>query len=478
MRRRNMLNVLQVVLAIILAGVVAQTRANLVTTYSEDFEGGTDGQSLTNAPFSWTSSYNNYDMAVTSNSAYQKLDLNGMAIAGGGTWLKWIYHTKAVPVAANNMVTVLSFDSYAFLRSVDNMTSYWGEFGIYDASTTAPWGGEVRWASTDAAAVTSDDGWSFDASYVTGNSADQETIYGHLGTNVHLTINIDRVTDKIWGTLTDGATTVTTAQYTITQNAELDTLWTIRFRANADGKQAHGLNIDNILVEYELPPPPPPLPDGTIYYEDFEKDGNPQALTNAIYGFVTQAGDDVLKATVGAFLPSNVLNGNSGWAYDNTTKIMPEATTNHLLYIFSFDFHALTDDDGDANATLYNGVYFKENGQSGMGLYFQGGTNTLDSINFNASGLTGNSADNMNFYGFRETKSTATFYVNRKNNTCWATLTDGITTSNSPVYQMTQNMALDELYYVSYAKNAARGLEIDNILFRYIPPDGMVLFVR
>ena len=461
MRTGNMWKVLQAALVLMLVVAVAPARADWVTTFSEDFEGGTDGQSLTNAPFNWTG---NFDIPVYANGVYQKLDPDGLAIGRGGTWLDWITCTKAIPAASNRAVTVVSFDAYAYLRAVDNVCAHWGYFGIADDGDTS---GFVHWLSSDAAETTDDDGWYFDVDYVTGSSADNEFIAGHLGTNVHLTINIDRVNDKVWGTLTDGATTVTTAQHTIIKNGYLDTLKTVRFIANADGKPAYGLSIDNILVvsDYAYTPTGP----GVIYEEDFEDKENPQAVTNAIFGFVNTEGM-TLQVSDTTHFSSDALNGNSGWGYNTHSKIMPEATSNSLLYLFSFDFYADTDDDGVGYPTLYNSVSFNADGLPGVYIYFQGGgeTGVTDSINFNASGLTGNSADNMNFYGFRETNATAKFYVDRRNDTCWASITDGTITSNSPVYNMTQNKELNTINFRLNSKSAWKGLDIDNLMFEYI----------
>jgi hypothetical protein len=202
------------------------------TLYSENFDSGTPGQSLSAAPFNWTM-YNG-DLRIghaphgwTGNSIVGSLGPAGEQSSG-------FIGFSATP----NKVITLSADVFVSDQFTGNA------LGLIDLPSGVP--GYPGTGSIDI----SDNGTAFwELIYSTGPQ-DFDTWYAPSGRfineAVHLTLSGDETTGGFWCSLTDSVGTVTSPTF-IDPNAVLFNYLQVNSDLRYGG--THGLDADNLLIQ-------------------------------------------------------------------------------------------------------------------------------------------------------------------------------------------------------------------------------------
>jgi len=235
-------------------GVLLTAGLNAQASYFEDFEPGSHNDTVGGGAYGFTN-IGSGSMNVRNG---MQIDPDGSALFGGGAWNQWNRVGIETGVASGpGQVTV--FRTQASAAPVadgaggNGGTSHWGFFGVRDT----PEGGErVQWGVNDANVSQGDNGWYFEHEYLSG-VAGQVHVPGFMGTwdaqsgkqekIVELRIYIDRVNDVVWGSISDGSSTHTTAKVPIIQNESgIGTILTGGLTANTGGQTAEGIDIDNI----------------------------------------------------------------------------------------------------------------------------------------------------------------------------------------------------------------------------------------
>ena len=225
-------------------------------TYTEGFATGNHGDPAENYGFTQVGNGSGNHVR-----AGMQIDPFGLALFGGGAWAKWNMVAIDTGVTADpGEITVYSCDASvcppADGEDGNGATSHWGSWGVRD---TIDWDATVRWRVNDpneAEAIGGTAGWYFDPSLVNPD-ASEEYVPGFMGTwdaqngkqekIVELRVYIDRVNDVVWGSISDGSSTHTTAKVPIIENESgIGTILTGGLTANTGWQTAEGIDIDNI----------------------------------------------------------------------------------------------------------------------------------------------------------------------------------------------------------------------------------------
>ena len=235
----------------------ACTGAGAQTLFLEDFEAGSSGDSITNAPYTWEAwDPGFYDVEVR-DAFTQFVDEDGLALCGAcGTWGEIHQYLRNIGQAIPaDSVTVLSFKAYANTGSVDtNSSSHWSSVGLRSSNGGMAFVDGVTLNVTDL-----DDGthhWNLDWRHVgTGGSTEtwsfpQGRFFEEIVTG---RILFDTEKNVTWASLTDSAGTVTSPEFPILRNANLDEVRLYWIVAGNGGYQPDAADIDDIRVKVISP---------------------------------------------------------------------------------------------------------------------------------------------------------------------------------------------------------------------------------
>jgi hypothetical protein len=223
-------------------------------TYSETFATGNHNDPVGGGAYGFT------QLGDGSNHVRfgMPIDTFGLGLFGGGAWTKWNLVGIDTGVASEpGKITVFACDAsvcpVADGPGGNGSTSHWGYFGVRD---TVAWDSRVQWTVNDANVGQGNNGWYFDPDYLSPGVG-QVHVPGFMGTwdatngkqerIVNLGIWIDGINNEVWGTISDGTSSHTTAKYPITQNGTgIDSIITGSLTANTGAQTSEGIDIDNI----------------------------------------------------------------------------------------------------------------------------------------------------------------------------------------------------------------------------------------
>ena len=226
-------------------------------SYFEDFEPGNQYDPVTNYGFT------QFAGGGSQIRNGMQIDPDGSALFGGGAWNQWNRVGIDTGVASGpGQVTVFRTQASAMPladgQAGNAGTSHWGYFGVRDTVENEA---RVQWGVRDEHVSQGDNGWYFQHEYLSGVAGQlggyNVHVPGFMGTwdaqngkqekIVELKIYIDRVNDVVWGSISDGSSTHTTAKVPIIQNESgIGTILTGSLTANTGAQTSEGIDIDNI----------------------------------------------------------------------------------------------------------------------------------------------------------------------------------------------------------------------------------------
>lgn len=238
------------VLGLVTTVVCSATMTSFGTVYySEDFEGATVGQSITNPPISW-----NDDASGGANKVGLNLhgDFPGKAASGisaQGSADFWNY-TKLVTMPGGGPISLIA-NAWA-----DSATGVNSGFGWYRTPTHSEMPNWFTIADADSITAGDQPGWSFRTGVPGGVVANTNNfVVGYRGQNVWLGIFANRSLDTLYGQISDGTTYFTTPTFALVTQTGWDSFGL--FEDMRTGT-ATGIDIDNVLIDdtsFSVPEP-------------------------------------------------------------------------------------------------------------------------------------------------------------------------------------------------------------------------------
>ncbi len=219
--------------------------------YSENFEGATDGQWVTEGPVNWTSDYGN--VKVTSSTPLTGKAIDGSSISAvGGTMA--VRHGIASPTA-NTAIYTLTYQTVAITEYIGGTYYYPGNSGFqfysHQLDTEGKSGACGGWF------YVSPTQWQFYGTAL-NPGASQYVDFSATDMPVNVSVVIDLQNNKFWGTLSNGTTTVTSNEFAIT-NENVSKLDSVLLYLDWRGAKSADIDFDNIVVNETLVPEPATL---------------------------------------------------------------------------------------------------------------------------------------------------------------------------------------------------------------------------
>ena len=239
---------------VLLVGVtvvlLSALQANATVVFSEDFEGGTDGQLLSAAPYSWNV------QGLISGSTEVQVDsansfLDGLSVNGStGTSTLGIYNHALPAQTAGALSYTVTADVFAAELGNGHGTHQSG-FGFHKIDSFPAYG-TVSYDKTQFGG-----GWYLDIRGLTGIDPDRypfsSPVQG-VDKSVVATVSLDLVTNQVTGSIFDGTNT-----YSITQSfpaGAASAIDSLVYVSGASTFHAGSLDIDNIVVTEVVVPEP------------------------------------------------------------------------------------------------------------------------------------------------------------------------------------------------------------------------------
>ena len=322
MFRNSVLTFAAALMAVVaLAGVAAELNAAvLVSVYSEDFEGGTDPQSILAAPFSYANVNGGAgNPQVKSGSLLPTRAVDGSTASG------LCAATKAIAGPdAGTLAYRLRADLYAPSGNNDS--------GIGLSSNT------IAGAFNDSGAylVLDANSWKFDASGVGGAIHDFTAGVG-LDEPVVGTIYLNLTAKTVTGSIAHSGGTMS---HTYNLPAALTNVMGIdKFAIQEDGRvgMPARVDVDNVQISQFVPAPPAGL---VMYSEDFEGGTDPQSILAEPFFYSAAFGSGNPQVQSGSFLPTRAVDGSTASGLNAATYPIVGPDASMVSYTLSADLYA------------------------------------------------------------------------------------------------------------------------------------------